>query len=175
VPVQFNQNLTRMTMAELFTQNVSGPGNGSVILVPSRGYSIVSDIDDVLRVTKVYQPLTGLRNSFAEVPLPRSPSPFLPPVFMALLFSGLVLTVAICEFHEHATIILSLASEFTWKCIPLRHNHPSPINKNLHRLYLQQLPPRKFRYASTKPVLPLRNLLRPQRLPNPTLRILPLP
>jgi phosphatidate phosphatase APP1 len=56
-------------MVELFAQDVDGPGNGTAILVPTSGYSIVSDIDDVLRVTKVYEPLTGLKNSFAEVHL----------------------------------------------------------------------------------------------------------
>jgi len=64
--VSFNQNLTQTAMVELFTQNVEGPGNGSAFLVPTTGYSVVSDIDDVLRVTKIYKPLTGLRNSFAE-------------------------------------------------------------------------------------------------------------
>ncbi|BFZ61959.1 hypothetical protein YB2330_003037 [Saitoella coloradoensis] len=62
----------------LYGQNLSGPANGSAILVPTSGYSIVSDIDDVLRITKVYQPLTGLRNSFAEeyVNLPGMPELF---------------------------------------------------------------------------------------------------
>jgi len=70
LPINFVQNLTQTTMVELFVQNVEGPGNGSAFLVPETGYGIVSDIDDVLRVTKIYEPLTGLRNSFAEVSHP---------------------------------------------------------------------------------------------------------
>jgi phosphatidate phosphatase APP1 len=46
--------------------NATGPGNGTVILVPTKGYSIVSDIDDVLRITKVYVPNEGLYNSFVQ-------------------------------------------------------------------------------------------------------------
>ncbi|TBU35404.1 hypothetical protein BD311DRAFT_707329 [Dichomitus squalens] len=46
--------------------NVAGPGNGTIILVPSQGISIVSDIDDVMRITKVYVPNEGLKNSFVQ-------------------------------------------------------------------------------------------------------------
>ena len=67
LPINFDQNLTHTTMVELFVENVEGPGNGSAFLVPTFGYGIVSDIDDVIRVTKIYKPLTGLKNTFAEV------------------------------------------------------------------------------------------------------------
>jgi hypothetical protein len=58
--------LQRTVVAQLYAQNITGPGNSTTLLVPESGYSIVSDIDDVLRVTKVYVPTTGLKNSFAE-------------------------------------------------------------------------------------------------------------
>ena len=40
-------------------------GNASAYLVPSNGVTIVSDIDDILRVTKIYEPEQG------EIPLPQ--------------------------------------------------------------------------------------------------------
>jgi len=46
--------------------DVEGPGNSTAILVPDSGISIVSDIDDVMRITKVYVPDQGLFNSFVQ-------------------------------------------------------------------------------------------------------------
>jgi len=40
-------------------------GNATAYLVPEEGLTIVSDIDDILRVTQIYDPAAGLRNSFA--------------------------------------------------------------------------------------------------------------
>ncbi|KAJ5779119.1 hypothetical protein N7457_006839 [Penicillium paradoxum] len=41
-------------------------GNATAYLVPPTGLTIVSDVDDILRVTKIYQPEQGLLNSFAR-------------------------------------------------------------------------------------------------------------
>ena len=41
-------------------------GNATAYLVPPKGYTIISDIDDILRVTKIYKPAEGLMNSFAK-------------------------------------------------------------------------------------------------------------
>ncbi|KAK5169063.1 uncharacterized protein LTR77_006372 [Saxophila tyrrhenica] len=41
-------------------------GNSTAYLVPNEGITIVSDIDDILRVTKIYEPEKGLLNSFAR-------------------------------------------------------------------------------------------------------------
>ncbi|KAF2857533.1 hypothetical protein K470DRAFT_194574, partial [Piedraia hortae CBS 480.64] len=41
-------------------------GNSTAYLVPTEGITVVSDIDDILRVTKIYQPKIGLLNSFAR-------------------------------------------------------------------------------------------------------------
>lgn len=41
-------------------------GNSTAYLVPPTGLTIVSDVDDILRVTKIYQPEQGLLNSFAR-------------------------------------------------------------------------------------------------------------
>ena len=41
-------------------------GNATSYLVSEQGLTIVSDIDDILRVTKIYEPAQGLLNSFAR-------------------------------------------------------------------------------------------------------------
>lgn len=41
-------------------------GNATAFLVPSEGITFISDIDDILRVTKIYDPKEGLLNSFAR-------------------------------------------------------------------------------------------------------------
>lgn len=41
-------------------------GNATAYLVPTEGLTIVSDIDDILRVTKIYEPSQGILNSFAK-------------------------------------------------------------------------------------------------------------
>lgn len=41
-------------------------GNATAYLVPQTGLTVISDIDDILRVTKIYKPKEGLLNSFAR-------------------------------------------------------------------------------------------------------------
>ncbi|TKA21817.1 hypothetical protein B0A50_08579 [Salinomyces thailandicus] len=41
-------------------------GNSTAYLVPPQGLTVISDIDDILRVTKIYEPEQGLLNSFAR-------------------------------------------------------------------------------------------------------------
>ena len=41
-------------------------GNATAYLVPTEGLTVISDIDDILRVTKIYEPKEGLLNSFAR-------------------------------------------------------------------------------------------------------------
>ncbi|KAG9668502.1 hypothetical protein KCU99_g7750, partial [Aureobasidium melanogenum] len=45
-------------------------GNSTAYLVPTTGLTVVSDIDDILRVTKIYEPAQGLLNSFAKQYVP---------------------------------------------------------------------------------------------------------
>jgi hypothetical protein len=45
-------------------------GNATSYLVPEAGLTIVSDIDDILRITRIYQPADGLLNSFAKAYVP---------------------------------------------------------------------------------------------------------
>ncbi|TVY84815.1 hypothetical protein LSUE1_G002094 [Lachnellula suecica] len=46
--------------------NGTDTGNATSYLVPTAGLTIISDIDDILRVTRIYQPADGLLNSFAK-------------------------------------------------------------------------------------------------------------
>ncbi|KAI9793649.1 MAG: hypothetical protein M1816_007544 [Peltula sp. TS41687] len=46
--------------------NGTDTGNATSYLVPPTGLTLISDIDDILRVTKIYQPKEGLLNSFAR-------------------------------------------------------------------------------------------------------------
>lgn len=41
-------------------------GNSTAYLVPDHGLTVVSDIDDILRVTKIYDPKQGLLDTFAR-------------------------------------------------------------------------------------------------------------
>jgi phosphatidate phosphatase APP1 len=66
IPKLNTTDVSKVQIVELGVYNVSGPGNTTAILVPSSGISVVSDIDDVLRVTQVYVPNKGLFNSFVQ-------------------------------------------------------------------------------------------------------------
>ncbi|PVI02192.1 hypothetical protein DM02DRAFT_613155 [Periconia macrospinosa] len=46
--------------------NGTNTGNATAYLVPPNGITFISDIDDILRVTKIYNPKEGLLNSFAR-------------------------------------------------------------------------------------------------------------
>jgi len=50
--------------------NGSIMGNATAYLVPPTGLTFISDIDDILRVTKIYEPEEGLLNSFARPFMP---------------------------------------------------------------------------------------------------------
>ena len=41
-------------------------GNATAYLIPPTGLGIISDIDDILRVTQIYEPSLGLLNTFAK-------------------------------------------------------------------------------------------------------------
>lgn len=56
------QNVQRLNVYAKGTDT----GNATAYLVPSTGITFISDIDDILRITKIYQPKEGLLNSFAR-------------------------------------------------------------------------------------------------------------
>ncbi|TKA44241.1 hypothetical protein B0A49_13042, partial [Cryomyces minteri] len=66
-------------------------GNATAYLVPPTGFTIVSDIDDILRITKIYEPKEGLLNSFAR--------PFVPWMNMPDFYANW--SRSIPDFHFH--------------------------------------------------------------------------
>lgn len=70
VPIDSNGLQSGNETSEIQTLNVyvegATLGNATAYLVPNTGITIISDIDDILRVTKIYEPEKGLLNSFAR-------------------------------------------------------------------------------------------------------------
>jgi phosphatidate phosphatase APP1 len=71
--------------------NGTDTGNATAYLVPTQGITILSDIDDILRVTKIYVPKEGLLNSFAR--------PFVPWANMPEIYANW--SASIPDFHFH--------------------------------------------------------------------------
>ena len=70
VPINDNGLLAGNSTSEIQRLNVYTEGdingNATAYLVPPTGLTVISDIDDILRVTKIYVPKEGLLNSFAR-------------------------------------------------------------------------------------------------------------
>ncbi|OKP00596.1 hypothetical protein PENSUB_7741 [Penicillium subrubescens] len=70
-------------------------GNATAYLVPPTGLTVVSDIDDILRITKIYEPKEGLFNSFAKA--------FTPWENMPLIYSNWSSSLPNMHFHYLTT------------------------------------------------------------------------
>ena len=70
-------------------------GNATSYLVSENGLTIVSDIDDILRVTKIYEPSQGLLNSFAR--------PYTPWMNMPSIYANWSLSLPNMHFHYLTT------------------------------------------------------------------------
>lgn len=113
----------RMIDLLIFVVVYLGPGNGTAILVPSSGYSIVSDIDDVLRITKVYVPNEGLFNSFVE--------PYVNVPGMPELFANWAKKLTGVSFHYDTTTPVQLTRtyvEYLFNEYPIGSLDMRPIN-----------------------------------------------
>jgi hypothetical protein len=71
--------------------NGTDTGNATSYLVPKAGLTIISDIDDILRVTQIYEPAKGLLNSFAK--------PYTPWMNMPEIYANW--SRSIPDFHFH--------------------------------------------------------------------------
>ena len=59
-------NATTVTQRlNVFTQGTTS-GNATAYLYPDTGITVVNDIDNILRVTRIYVPAQGLLNTFAR-------------------------------------------------------------------------------------------------------------
>lgn len=59
-------NVTKVIQRLNVHTNGTDTGNATAFLVPPMGLTIVNDIDDILRVTQIYDPKQGLLNTFAR-------------------------------------------------------------------------------------------------------------
>lgn len=75
--------------------NAGDLGNSSAFLVPSQGITFLADIDDVLRVTRIYSPTSGLNNSFAN--------PFTPWSTMPAVYTHWLESIPSAHFHYLTT------------------------------------------------------------------------
>jgi phosphatidate phosphatase APP1 len=83
--------------------NGTDTGNATAYLVPTDGLTIISDIDDILRVTKIYEPKEGLLNSFAL--------PFTPWMNMPEIYANWSKTLPQLHFHYlTTTFVFSISS-----------------------------------------------------------------
>jgi hypothetical protein len=97
VPIQLNGLLpgdqTRDVQRLNVYANGSELGNATAYLVPPTGLTFISDIDDILRVTKIYKPSEGLLNSFGR--------PFVPWMDMPSYYSNWSQTLHTQNVHFH--------------------------------------------------------------------------
>lgn len=68
----------QIQILDVYVKGAEQTGNATAWLVPPTGISIISDIDDILRVTKIWNPKEGLLNSFAR---PFSPWENMPEIY----------------------------------------------------------------------------------------------
>ena len=78
----------------LYTQGTD-TGNATSYLVSDHGLTVISDIDDILRITKIYEPKQGLLNSFAK--------PFVPWMNMPDIYSNWSTSLPNMHFHYLTT------------------------------------------------------------------------
>ena len=98
-------------------------GNATAYLVPPSGITVISDIDDILRVTKIYQPKEGLLNSFARA--------FTPWMNMPTVYADWSRSVPGIHFHYLTTTPEQLTRnymEFIYKTYPEGSFDTRPLN-----------------------------------------------
>jgi hypothetical protein len=98
-------------------------GNATSYLVPNTGLTIISDIDDILRVTKIYDPEEGLLNSFAR--------PFTPWMNMPTIYANWSRSIPNFHFHYLTTTpeqITRNYMDFIYKTYPGGSFDTRPLN-----------------------------------------------
>ncbi|KAI1762539.1 hypothetical protein GGR53DRAFT_413840 [Hypoxylon sp. FL1150] len=143
-------NATSSIQALNMYANGTDTGNATAYLVPPTGFTIISDIDDILRVTKIYDPKEGLLNSFARA--------FTPWMNMPDIYANWSATIPDFHFHYLTTTpeqVTRNYMEFIYKTYPLGSFDTRPLNfsdvsatlsirKALLDKVFQTFPQRKF-------------------------------
>ncbi|QDS77993.1 hypothetical protein FKW77_002199 [Venturia effusa] len=154
VPIQSNGltagNATQMIQRLNVYSGNSTLGNATAFLVPPTGFTVISDIDDILRVTKIYQPKEGLLNSFARA--------FVPWMNMPEIYANWSTSVPNMHFHYLTTTpeqVTRNYMDFIYKTYPGGSFDTRPLNfsdvsatlsirKYLLTKYFQTFPQRKI-------------------------------
>ncbi|KAI0198846.1 hypothetical protein F4808DRAFT_434697 [Astrocystis sublimbata] len=143
-------NATQRIQALNVYTNGTDSGNATAYLVPTTGFTIISDIDDILRITKIYDPKEGLLNSFAR--------PFTPWEDMPEIYANWSAKIPDFHFHYLTTTpeqVTRNYMEFIYKTYPLGSFDTRPLNfsdvdatlairKALLEKIFQTFPKRKF-------------------------------
>ena len=130
--------------------NGTDTGNATSYLVPTAGLTIVSDIDDILRITKIYEPEEGLMNSFAR--------PYVPWMNMPDIYANWSRSIPDFHFHYLTTTpeqVTRNYMDFIFKTYPGGSFDTRPLNfsdvsatlsirKFLLEKIFQTYPERKF-------------------------------
>lgn len=98
-------------------------GNATSYLVSDNGLTIISDIDDILRVTKIYQPKEGLLNSFAR--------PFVAWQNMPVIYANWSRSIPTMHFHYLTTTpeqVTRPYMDFIYKTYPGGSFDTRPLN-----------------------------------------------
>ncbi|ELU39533.1 hypothetical protein AG1IA_06439 [Rhizoctonia solani AG-1 IA] len=133
-----------------FTQGIQKVGNASSYFVPTHGFTLITDIDDILRETRIYEPDAGMRNSYIY---PFKPWRNMPDVFR--LWQSVSPSL---HFHYLSTIPIKLSRpymNFIYGTYPIGSFDVRPMNyttlshvSESRRLNLEQIlqsfPQRKF-------------------------------
>ncbi|MCJ1369714.1 hypothetical protein MMC20_000926 [Loxospora ochrophaea] len=130
--------------------NGTDTGNATAYLVPDEGLTIISDIDDILRVTQIYEPSLGILNSFAR--------PYVPWMNMPDIYANWSRSIPNFHFHYLTTTpeqITRNYMDFIYKTYPGGSFDTRPLNfsdvdatlsirKFLLEKIFQTFPKRKF-------------------------------
>jgi len=147
--LQAGNSTTNIQALNVYTEGTN-TGNASAYLVPTEGITVISDIDDILRVTRIYQPADGLLNSFAR--------PFTPWMNMPSIYANWSRSLPDFHFHYLTTTpeqVTANYMEFIFNTYPLGSFDTRPLNfsdvsatlqirKYLLTRIFQTFPRRKF-------------------------------
>ncbi|KAF2457382.1 hypothetical protein BDY21DRAFT_303412 [Lineolata rhizophorae] len=127
VPIELNGLTPGNETDEIQRLNVYAQGatlgNATAYLVPPTGLTIISDIDDILRVTKIYDPEEGLLNTFAR--------PFRPWMNMPDIYANWSRSLDNAHFHYLTTTPeqgTRLYMDFIYKTYPGGSFDTRPLN-----------------------------------------------
>lgn len=98
-------------------------GNATAYLVPNEGLTVISDIDDILRITKIYDPKEGLLNSFAR--------PFVQWENMPSIYANWSQSLPNLHFHYLTTLpeqVTRNYEEFIYNTYPAGSFDTRPLN-----------------------------------------------